>query len=401
MLKNLKLEPNPIIVKEMRSRMRGGRPFATLTAALLFIVISGFGLYSATLAGSQYSSTPTSPLVGQMLFFGLAFLELFIMAVVVPAITASEISSEKEKQTYEMLLTTPLNPTSILWGKFVSSLSYIFIMIFAAIPMASVVFIYGGVNTRDMVKGLLCLIIIAIFFAAIGLFFSTWINRTTLSIILTYLVIFALLFGPVFAAILISAMQQQGEPPRWVLNMSPIMVLASTIAPSVNSNSLTSSLYMLGSPVYWILGSAPISTTSIPRPAYHYILPLYILITMVLYLLSTHLIRPIHRWRVRWTEVLMVITLMLGFLSLVSLAFIATAYRYENVRAAPTPTPLPAIIPSEPKVLPPTPDQEDPQVSPSQGLTPTPEAFGWYQPEIISNHRLISSQTLVEPVRSQ
>ena len=155
MLEKLKFDTNPIIVKELRSRMRGGRLFATLTGALVLMVIISYGLYQATLAGSQYSSTPISPQVGQMLFIGLAFLELFIIAAVTPAITASEISSEKEKQTYEMLLTTPLDPTSILWGKLVASLSYIFILIFAAIPMASVIFIFGGVTSREMIQSLL------------------------------------------------------------------------------------------------------------------------------------------------------------------------------------------------------------------------------------------------------
>jgi hypothetical protein len=137
-------ELNPIIVKELRSRMRGARAFAILTASLTLMGGFGYALYRMTLAATQYTSSPISPQVGQMLFTGLAFMELMIIAAVTPSITAGEISGEKEKQTYEMLLTTPLSPSKILWGKLVASMSYVFLLVFAAVPMASLVFIFGG-----------------------------------------------------------------------------------------------------------------------------------------------------------------------------------------------------------------------------------------------------------------
>ncbi len=104
-----KWELNPIIVKELRSRMRGARAFAILTGSLVLMGAVGYALYRMTLASTQYTSSPISPQVGQMLFTGLAFMELMIIAAITPSITAGEISGEKEKQTYEMLLTTPLS----------------------------------------------------------------------------------------------------------------------------------------------------------------------------------------------------------------------------------------------------------------------------------------------------
>jgi hypothetical protein len=165
-------------------------------------------------------------------------------------------------------------------------------------------------------------------------------------------------------------------------------VLASTIAPSFNTNVLTSSLYMLGSPVYWILGSPPISVTSIPRPAYHYILPLYILISILLYLISTRLVQPIRRWHLQWSEVLLAFVLVLGFISLVSLAFLATTNRYENIVIARTPTP-PMVLPaSAPEKITPTSLPEETESTPLRDATPTPEAFGWLSPESYLNQAL-------------
>src|SRR5690242_14330269 len=91
---------NPIIVKEIRSRMRGGRAFITLT--LILIAMGGlmFGMLQLILANSRYQ-TVLSPQIGQSLFAVLAFMELAMICAVTPAVTAGAISGEKEKQTYE------------------------------------------------------------------------------------------------------------------------------------------------------------------------------------------------------------------------------------------------------------------------------------------------------------
>ncbi len=357
------IEPNPIIVKELRSRMRGARVFITLTAALTLLAVVGYSLYRVTLTGSQNSSTPISPQIGQMLFAGLAFFELLVIAVVTPSVTAGEISSEKEKQTYEMLLATPLNPTSILWGKLVAAMSYVFLIIFAAVPMASLVFIYGGVSIRDMVKTLISLVVIAVLFGVIGLFFSSLFTRTGRATVCAYLAIALLLFGPLFAGVLAGVLNQ-GDPPRWMISPSPFMVLASAFQPSVNPDSISSTFWMIGSPVYWIMGRPPISLTSIPRPAYHLGLPVYLFVTIILYLVSTRLVKPVRKLEIHWSEAVLAFVILLGFLGFVTIGYLSTTNRYENIKVIAPATPTP-FIQSAPQ------DQEN---SPNLMTTPVPES---------------------------
>ena len=346
MRSSIRLEVNPILVKELRSRMRGVRAFAILTGILILISVFSYAMYRMALTASQYSTSPISPQVGQMLFAGLAFLELIVIAAVTPSITAGEISGEKEKQTYEMLITTPLSPTTILWGKLTASMSYVFLLIFAAVPMASLVFIYGGVGLREMVKTLLVLASIAIFFGVIGLFMSALFGRTGRSTVLAYLVVALLMFGPLFIAIL-SGIARQTDPPRWILVPSPISALASALAPAINTQNLSSAFWMLGSPVQWILGPPPISQTSIPRPAYHIGLPLYGLCTLILYMFATRLVKPVRRWRLHWSEALIGLILILGYLGIISIGYLATTNRYENIQIV-SPTPSLITTPSNP-----------------------------------------------------
>lgn len=334
---------NPIIVKELRSMMRGGRAFLTITIALILMSLAGLGLYRMTVAATQYSTTPLSPQVGQVLFFGLAFIELLVMAAITPSVTAGAISGERERETYEMLLATPLHPASILWGKLVSAMGYVFLMFFAAIPLSSIVFLFGGVSPRDMFKTLLVLLVVMVLFGVTGLFMSALFGRSGRATAMAYLAILILILGPILITIGAGVMVQ-GDPPRWPLMFSPVSALASAMSPSVDPNSISGLFWMLGSPLSWIMGSAPVSYDSIPRPVYHYSIPIFLGISFVLYLIASHLVRASRRWHIEWAEIVVIVVVLVGLVGSAGLAYAATTNRYENVIIQTEPTPRPEIF---------------------------------------------------------
>jgi ABC-type transport system involved in multi-copper enzyme maturation permease subunit len=386
---------NPILVKELRSRMRGGRAFVTLTGLLIFLALMSYGIYQVTLVQARYSTTPVSPLIGQVVFAGLALIEMMIVCAVAPAVTAGALSGEKEKQTYEMLMATPLHPASILWGKLVSALSYIFLLIFAAIPMLSLVFIFGGVSLRDMIKTLVVILATAVMFGVVGLFFSALFGRSGRATAASYVVVVLLLFGPILLAAG-AGILRESEPPRWLMIPSPITALTSAMSPSVNSGSISSIFWMLGN-LYWFWGAPEISMTAIPRPAYHYSLPIYGAIALLLYLLSSRLVLPTRRWRLNATSWLFTAVILIGYLGAVTAAFAVTSNRYENVQIIAEP--LQTLEPSvpvdrqnqiQPKTEDSAPPAEDHKIPPD--ATPTP--LGWSAPGV----QLSAGVTLTLPV---
>jgi ABC-2 type transport system permease protein len=340
MIAKLHLGINPIIVKELRSRMRDTRAFITLTTMLIVLGSSSYLLYRLALTTSTYSSAPLSPQIGQSLFIALAFLELMAICAITPAVTAGTISSEQEKQTYEMLMATPLHPASILWGKLVSALSYVFLLIFAAIPMASLIFIFGGVSLRDMLKALIVLVIVAVTLGVIGLFLSAWLGRTSRATVVSYLVVVTIIAGPLIAYIA-TGILNQAEPPRWILVPNPLSALFSALTPSSTMGGSFSSnlLWTLGIGLggnLGILSGSTISMVGIPRPLYHYSLPLYGAISIIFYFLSTRLVRPTQRWKFTRREIVFALSILLVFGGAVGLAFLSTADRYENAGIAQT-----------------------------------------------------------------
>jgi ABC-2 type transport system permease protein len=390
------LTANPILVKELRSRMRGMRAFAILTGVLLLLAGVSYLFYRIVLATTIYSNMPISPQIGQSLLVGLAVVELMMVCFIAPAVTASAISSEKERLTYEMLLATPLRPASILWGKLISALGYVFLLILAGVPMSSLVFTFGGVTVLDMVKISILLTAIAVTLGVVGVTLSAWLERTVRATVFSYLVVLGLLFGPFLVYIMVGVIRQS-LPPPWILIPNPLSALFSALPLASGGNSPAGVVGELGRVLSggMAMGGGMGMPQDLARPLYHYTLALYATISLGLYLLATRLVRPTRRWRIHWREVGIALGLFLALAASVVAFFGVTADRYDGgvLRPAPTPAPFRVEGPVAPvevsveravpvqvvPVLPPTPAPTPPEPSAlSAGNAPVPDLAGLY-----------------------
>lgn len=323
---------NPIIVTELRGRMRGARPYAVLTGFLLAMVGAGYAISWLITNQARFGGTVLSPQVGQGLFSGLAMVELLLVIFLAPALTSGAISGEREQLTYDMLLTTPLRPTRILWGKLVAALSYLFLLVFAAVPLFSAVLIFGGVAPRDMGKALLLLAVSAVFFGAIGLFFSALVRRTQRATVLSYTATLLLLGLSIGAAGLWGALSsppgQPVPPPLLYLNPFSAMGAVTTIVPNsggspfpmggdvMSYGGFSWQALLLNGVVWYGPNGASV------LPVYRATLIFYPLLTLLLCWLGTHLVLPRRRWQPRWADVGFALVLGAG----VGLAWLTRAW---------------------------------------------------------------------------
>jgi hypothetical protein len=102
-------------------------------------------------------------------------------------------------------------------------LTYVFLLILAAVPMESLAFVLGGVVVEELALALIILLVTALAFAAVGLFFSSWLRTTLASTVLTYGTAVAAMVGLPALLVLSSAligpwMYGSGSPPSsWVV----------------------------------------------------------------------------------------------------------------------------------------------------------------------------------------
>jgi ABC-type transport system involved in multi-copper enzyme maturation permease subunit len=191
-----------VAVKELRGRMRGRRAFVILTVYLL--LLAGFGWMMELILERQHSGAVAgtaalaSAQIGQGIFIAMLMLETLLVIALAPAFTAGAISLEREKQTLDMLATTPVSSLSIVLGKLLSALTYLFILVFASIPLTAMVFVFGGVSPDDVVRGYTVLLATALGLGSVGLFCSALMKRTQAATIATYFGVLAVTIGSFF-----------------------------------------------------------------------------------------------------------------------------------------------------------------------------------------------------------
>lgn len=220
---------NPVLTQELRGRMRGGRAFVILTIYLL--VLSGVVtlVYLATASAAQNQPFEAGRVIGKALFIGTALVALIQVMLIVPSQAANTIASEKERQTYDLLILTMLPPWKIVVGKLMAALAYALLLIIAVIPFMAVSFFFGGVTGLEVVLALVGLLATALLFGSLGILWSTVMRRSMPATITTFAVSLALLIGipfliGVFYAIVLST---GGPPPRWL--SSPFFIYPWTV----------------------------------------------------------------------------------------------------------------------------------------------------------------------------
>ena len=192
-----KLPPLPkrlggaIIRKELITLLRSFKAFAFLGIVL--------GLLSAIVV----IAWPPETLIGlraalsRKLFSTIATGEFVVLAFLAPVFSAGAITLEREKQCLDLLLTTPLGPTRILWEKFVSAFLYLLMVLIATAPVVAVTLFLGGVSLGELILSYLLFATAGAIFAVIGLCCSTFFQRTFGALVASYLVVL-----PVAAVIL-------------------------------------------------------------------------------------------------------------------------------------------------------------------------------------------------------
>lgn len=131
----------------------------------------------------------------------LGMTEFILVAVLVPVVTSGAISGERERKTFDLLLTTPLTPAQIVFGKLMSSLYAVLILMLSSLPIFGLVFSVGGILLRDLLAMYFYLFLQAVLFGSICICASVYCKRTMTASLTAYLTAGGLLFGTLLITI--------------------------------------------------------------------------------------------------------------------------------------------------------------------------------------------------------
>jgi ABC-type transport system involved in multi-copper enzyme maturation permease subunit len=180
---------NPVIAKELRGRMRGRQAFILVSLYLLLIsaILVLIYLIATIDSGTTYRWTPEFRQgLGKALFGTVILMELLMIPFIAPGLTSGAIAAEREHRTLDLLRTTLLSARSLVLGKLGAAFAFLLLLIVAAMPLESIAFMLGGVGMEELLISTLLLIVTAIYFCTLGLFFSSVMKRVLTATVSSY-----------------------------------------------------------------------------------------------------------------------------------------------------------------------------------------------------------------------
>jgi ABC-type transport system involved in multi-copper enzyme maturation permease subunit len=141
------LPGNPILVRVVCGGSRRVRHLwirsGYLGVLLFVLLVSQLGVnYSAS--GSLAALAKSA----SMTFTYVSYVQLALMCFLAPVFTAGAITQEKDAQTFNILLTTPLTNAQIVFGSLMSRLFFVLVLLLAGLPIFCVTMLYGGVTVQ-------------------------------------------------------------------------------------------------------------------------------------------------------------------------------------------------------------------------------------------------------------
>jgi ABC-type transport system involved in multi-copper enzyme maturation permease subunit len=142
------LPANPIMVRVVAA---GGKRTRHLWARVAYLAV----LFAVMLLGGQLFADSGASLAqlakgSTQMFISVSFVQLLLMSFVAPIFTAGAISQERDGNTFDILLTTPLSNAQIVFGTLLSRLFFVWALLLSGLPIFCITMIYGGVTTNEV-----------------------------------------------------------------------------------------------------------------------------------------------------------------------------------------------------------------------------------------------------------
>jgi ABC-type transport system involved in multi-copper enzyme maturation permease subunit len=296
---------NPVLVKELRGRMRGARAFIILTVFLVVLAVPTILIYLSVAETVRFDPFNAGQQVGKSLFIGIVTIALIQIMIVVPGQAASAITSEKESETYDLLISTLLPPWKIIIGKLLAALAYALLLIVAVIPFMAVSFLFGGVTAQEFLLALLGLFVTVVLFGSIGILWSVMMRRSLAATIVTQATSVVVLLGiPFLLAVFAILFLSRSSTPGWAssgiflylwlsfMSLHPFIALGSSeILLSQGQTGIFFPVAQGDLPFIPVFNRDRLADFMLPQPWLIYTLQALV-VSAVLVFLSIRLLRP-------------------------------------------------------------------------------------------------------------
>ena len=201
---------NPVYDKEMRSEI-----FSQGTLMLRVVIQISMVLAIPLMAFFLYAFPDQAP-------YYISYVVLFNM-LVGPVFSAGSVTSERERETLDLLLTTTLSPGQILWAKLISGLRVSSVLtMFLLWPLLLAVVMVNSywTNLPTVLAYFLIVLTVCATTATLALFCSVMFRKTSIALMTTYLLIVLLFTLPLAITFFASTFFPETQVADWIYKAS-------------------------------------------------------------------------------------------------------------------------------------------------------------------------------------
>jgi ABC-2 type transport system permease protein len=167
--------------RELRSLFVSPIAYVVLTG---FVVLAGWFFFNLLVQFNRMISMyemmrrpdiATQLNLNELVMLPLLYNMTIVLMLMVPLITMRLFAEEKKLKTDELLLTSPISVNSIVLGKYLASLVFLFVMLVLTMVYPGILFQYGqpAPELGSIVAGYIGLFLLGASFMAVGLFASS------------------------------------------------------------------------------------------------------------------------------------------------------------------------------------------------------------------------------------
>ena len=195
----MKLRPSPIVTIVKRELLTGLRSWKSLFLLLFLLTVLFVYLYNifdyVDILGFNVARTM------QQLFFLQVYVMLFTAMTLVPASAAVSLGRERADGSFDLLMTTMIPPSRIVFGKLSATLIIFLLMGVGLLPFTGLIFFFAGVDLYRFFQAAAVILPVALSGAALGMWVSTRIDNPARAIVLSFCLVMMVNLGlPVFLA---------------------------------------------------------------------------------------------------------------------------------------------------------------------------------------------------------
>ena len=195
---------NPIFDKEMRSEI-----FSQGTLMPRVVIQVSMALAVPLMAACLFLFPDQAP-------WYISYVVVFNM-LVGPVFSAGSVTSERERETLDLLLVTLLSPWQILWGKLVSALRVATVLtcfLLWPLVLACMLVTTYWTNWPTILGYLVIVFLTSVTTSTLALFCSVLFRKTSVAMMMSYLVMALLFLTPVAAVVFAQSFFDQGT--AWI-----------------------------------------------------------------------------------------------------------------------------------------------------------------------------------------